>query len=171
MVKNIAVRGKREIVAVYERYAKISGQQDTGRPQATKEFVNYIARMPLNEETIAKLKLASTHRLDERQIEDVAIPASIKIPIEIEESTWEKAMNVFKYAFNLKSNPQMPYFIRVAGMAYLKNLEEQNLKFGIIETKSEDKNMGMKQKLEAFEKLSVEDKLCEIYRILLANGL
>lgn len=52
-----------------------------------------------------------------------------KIPIDVTDEEWDKAMDAFKYVFDLKGNPQMPYFIRVAGMAAIKNSKSrmQNL--------------------------------------------
>lgn len=171
MLKNIAVRGKKDIVAVFNKYAQISGKQDTSRPQATLEFIDYIEGLPLNEETVAELKTASKLRIDESNIDDGAVPASIKIPVDVEESKWNKAMDVFKFVFNLQGNPQMPYFLRVAGMAYIKKLEKQNAELGVVEVKTIENSNKNAMSFETFKDLSTDDKLIEIYKLLLERGV
>lgn len=171
MLKNIAVRGKKDIVAVFNRYAQISGKQDTGRPQATLEFIDYIAGLPLNEETATELKAASKQRIDESNIDDGAVPASIKIPVDVEGNTWDKAMDVFKFVFNLQGNPQMPYFLRVAGMAYIKKLEDQNAELGVVEVKTIENSNNEAMSIEEFKNLAADDKLTEIYKLLLERGV
>lgn len=163
MLKNIAVRGKKDIVAIFAKVADISGKQDTGRKQATLDMIVYVASLPLNEDTKILLKAASKQRIDVTGIDDAAVPPSIKIPIEIEENTWNDAMQVFKYVFSLTGNPQMPYFLRVAGNAYIKLLEEQNEKLGVTEIKA---NMDEVLSVDDFKVLSNEDKLVEIYKFL-----
>lgn len=171
MVRNIAVRGKKEIVALFNKYAQISGKQDTGRPQAAKEFIEYVAGLPMNDETAVELKLSSKQRIDVSGIDEKSVPASIKIPVEVDEKMWDKAMEIFKYVFDLQSNPQMPYFLRVAGMACIKNLEVQNAKLGIVEvTLIEDENKGI-MNIDAFKKLSTDDKLITIYKLLVERGV
>lgn len=164
MLKNIAVRGKKDIVAIFVRIADISGKQDTGRKQATLDIIDYVANLPHNEDTKVLLKAASRQRIDDSGIDDTAVPPSIKIPIDIEEKTWNDAMNVFKYVFNLQGNPQMPYFLKVGGNAYIKSLEDQNVKLGVTEIKT---NVDDALSVDEFKELSNEDKLVEIYKLLL----
>lgn len=170
MGKTIAIRGKKEIVAVFNKYARLAGNQDQGRPQSATDFVKYIAERLMNEDTKAELKAASKLSIDVSNIEDNLVPASIKIPIEIDDEEWNKAMEVFRYVFDLKGNPQMPYFIRVAGMACIKRIETQNAELGIIEeneVKDVNKNV---MDVESFKKLSTDDKLIEIYKLLIERG-
>lgn len=167
MLKNIAVRGRKDIIAVFQRIADISGKQDTGRRQATLDIINYVASLPCNEETIAILQSASKKHIDESGIDDATVPASIKISIDIDEETWDYAMKVFKYVFSsLKGNPQMPYFLKVGGNAYIRRIEEQNAELGIMEDKSITEEGSKVFSIEEFRKLSVGDKLDEIYRLL-----
>lgn len=164
MLKNISVRGKKDIVAIFVRISDISGKQDTGRKQATLDIIDYVANLPHNEDTKVLLKAASKQRIDDSSIDDTAVPPSIKIPIDIEEKTWNDAMNVFKYVFNLQGNPQMPYFLKVGGNAYIKSLEDQNVKLGVTEIKP---NVDDALSVDEFKELSNEDKLVEIYKLLL----
>lgn len=169
MLKNISIRGTKDIVAVFGRIADISGKQDTSRKQATLDIIDYIASLPLNEDTKLILKVASKTRIDESGVDE--IPPSIKIPIDIEGKTWENAMNVFKYVFNLQGNPQMPYFLKVGGKAYIKSLEDQNLELGITEIQTAaENNLSLRFGLEEFQGLSTDDKLVEIYRLLIERG-
>jgi len=172
MLKTIAVRGKKDIVAVFVKYAQISGQQDTSRPKATADFIDYVSKMALNEKTVVKLKNASKQRIDESEISEDSVPSSIKIPVDIDELTWEKAMSVFKYAFSLKGNPQMPYFLRVAGMAYINELEEQES--GIvanIQKISDKTKIDSIMTFEEFKSLDIDDKLIEIYKLLIERNV
>lgn len=169
MLKNIAVRGKKDIIAVFGKIAEISGKQDTGRKQATLDIIDYVAGLPLNEDTKVLLKAASKQRIDESSIDEASVPASIKISIDIEEKTWDDAMNVFKYVFNLQGNPQMPYFLKVGGKAYIKKLEEQNAELGVSDPHTtEIKNASLS--IEEFKELNTEDMLVEIYRLLVERG-
>lgn len=171
MLKNIAVRGKKDIVAVFNKYAQISGKQDTGRPQATLEFINYIAGLPLNDETATELKAASRQRIDESGIADSAVPVSIKIPVAVEDIKWNKAMDVFKFVFKLQGNPQMPYFLRVSGMAYIKMLEEQNAELDVVGVKAEEASCIETMGIAEFRELSTDDKLVELFRLLRERGV
>lgn len=166
MVKSISVRGRKEIIAVYNEYAKIAGTQNTGRPQATKEFIEYVARLPMNGKTASELKWASKQYVDVSELNNESVPVSIKVTIDIDEKAWNDAMEIFKYVFDLKSNPQMPYFLRVAGIVCIKNLEIQNAKLGIDRVASSE-NVT----IDAFKKLSTEDKLLTIYKLLLERSI
>lgn len=161
MLKTIVVRGKKDIVAVFSKYAESSGKQDVSRPKATMEFIEFISKMPLNDETVKKLKKASKQHLDETSITDDMVPTNIKIIIDIEEKIWEEAMKVFKYVFALKGNPQMPYFLRVAGIAYMNDI---NTELGTIE------NMDLSEMSKIFTEMILTDKNCkeliEIRKIL-----
>ncbi len=164
MLKNIAVRGKKDIVAVFRKIADISGKQDTARKQVTLDIIDYVASLPLNEDTKAILKAASKKRIDENGIDDESVPASIKISIDIDEKTWNDAMNVFKYVFNLQGNPQMPYFLKVGGNAYIKRVEDQNAELGVSVVMPAEKDA---LSVDDFRNLICEDKLVEIYKLLL----
>lgn len=162
MGKIIAVRGKKEIVAVFNKYARLSGNQNQSRTQSVADFVRYVAALPINEETKAELKAASKIPVDVSSIDDSSVPASMKIPINVSDEEWETAMEIFKQVFDLKKT-QMPYFIKVAGIACIKKIEEQNAELGIVEKKvAEDVN----EKVEIFRTLSTEDKLVKIYELL-----
>ena len=63
----------------------------------------------------------------------------------------------------------MPYFIKVAGMAAIKKLEEQNAELGIVEA-AEDANTNAMD-IDAFKELSTDDKLVEIYKLLIERGV
>lgn len=172
MLRTIAVRGKKDIVAVFSKYAQISGEQDTSRPKATADFIEYISKMPLDENTVIKLRQASKQHIDESEIADKSIPSFIKIPINVEDETWGKAMEVFRYAFSLKGNPQMPYFLRVAGTAYIHDLKEQEANLSICAKKAIDnKERDIPFSLEKFKSLTIDNKLNEIYKILLERGV
>ena len=167
MLKNIAVRGKKDIVAVFGKIADISGKQDTGRKQGALDIIDYVANLPLNDETKSLLQAASKQHIDESVVKDDAVPASIKIVIDIEENTWDSAMNVFRYVFGLQGNPQMPYFLRVGGIAYIKMLEEQNEQLGVVASQGAViRKQAMN--IDDFKKLKTDDKLVEIYRLLTA---
>lgn len=168
MQKNIVVRGKKDLVAVFSMYAKISGEQDTSRPRATECFVKYISDMPLDEITTLKLKNASKQHIDNSAIADDSIPSFIKLSIEVEEATWEKAMNVFRYVFSLNGNPQMPYFLRVAGTAYIRDLEEQDsVSITRVQKISDIEKSDKILTLEQFQTLNIDKKLNEVYKLLL----
>ena len=171
MGKTIAVRGKKEIVAIFNKYGKLSGNQDQGRPQSTTDFVEFIAGLPMREDTKAELKAASKLSIDVSDIDDSTVPASIKIPIEIEDKTWDKAMEVFKYVFDLKGNPQMPYFLKVAGMACIKRVENQNAELGIVEEEELEVLNNNVMDVESFKKISTDEKLIEIYKLLIERGV
>lgn len=167
MEKHIVVRGKKEIIAVFNTYSKLSGEQNTSRPKATIDFINYIAQMPKNEETKTTLIRASKQNIDVSDI--VNIPTTLKIPIEIDINIWNKAMSVFKHAFELKNNPQLPYLLRVSGMAYINHLKEENKKLNIDTPEEKKKNIDIIP-LEEFRALSIEEKLVEIYKLLIASN-
>jgi len=172
MLKTIAVRGKKEIVAVFTRYAQISGEQDKSRPKATADFIDYVSKMALNEDTVLKLKNASKQRIDECELSEDSVPSFIKILVDVDESTWEKAMSVFKYVFSLKGNPQMPYFLRVAGMAYISDLEEQESGFvADIQKISGKAKIDSGLVFEDFKSLDIDNKLNEIYKLLIERGV
>lgn len=90
------------------------------------------------------------------------VNGSIKITIDVSDEEWNKAMDVFSYVFDLK-NLQMPYFIKVAGMACIKKIEEQNAELGIVD----EEDCANAVDIEAFQKLSTDEKLVEIYKLLL----
>ena len=161
MSKTIIVRGKKEIVAVYERYIKLAGKQNQGRPQATADFVRYVAGLPIDENTARELKLASKQSVDVSHIEDDDIPSSIKVIVDVTDKEWDTAMNVFRKVFDLKGNPIMPYFIRVSGIACINKLQEENSKLKM--------NVANENKLdiESFKILSIDEKLVKIYELLL----
>lgn len=154
MSKTIVVRGRADLVAIFEKYFEVSGKQNTSRPKATADFVEFISRMPLDNETTLKLKKAAKQKIDIKGVDESAIPSNMKIIIDIDDNIWDRAMEVFRYVFELKANPQMPYFIKVAGTAYLN---ETNPKEHGIETMN----------LEVFKGLSTEEKLIEIYKLLI----
>ena len=76
-------------------------------------------------------------------------------------------MDVFKYVFNLRGNPQMPYFLKVGGNAYIKRIEAQNVELGITDQPSAVKDTSLRYSIDDFQKLSTDDKLVEIYRLLI----
>ena len=160
MKKNIVVRGRKDIVAMFEKIAAISGKQNTSRKQATLDIIQYIAKLPADsEETKLILQSAAKQRINESGVDDESVPVSIKIPIDVEEKDWEAAMNVFHTVFDLDGNPQMPYFLRVAGNAYINKLEERNAELGVYEPHTTS--------IEEFKTLNIEDKLLEIYKFLI----
>ncbi len=162
MGKTINVRGRKELVAIFNTYGKLSGNQDQSRPQSATDFVRYIAGLSKNEETKNELRLASKLPIDVSGIEEV--PSAFKIPVDVSDEEWKKAMEIFSYAFSLKGNPQMPYFVKVAGMACIKNLERQNAELGIIEERNIiDVN---EEEIEEFKRLSTDAKLVEIYKLI-----
>ena len=79
-------------------------------------------------------------------------------------------MDVFKYVFNLRGNPQMPYFLKVGGNAYIKRIEAQNVELGITGQPSAVKDTSLRYSIDDFQKLSTDDKLVEIYRLLIKRG-
>lgn len=169
MSKTIAVRGKKETVAVLNKYGKLSGNQDQGRPQSMADIVRYVSDLPISEDTKLELKAASKIAIDVSDIDESSVPASIKIPVDVTDEEWDKAMEVFKYVFNLKGNPQMPYFIKVAGMAVIRKLEQQNAEFGIADVSEDIKVNAMD--IDIFKQLSTEEKLVEIYKLLIERGV
>ena len=171
MGKTIAVRGKKETIAVFNKYGRLSGNQNQGRPKSATDIVRFTAGLPLNENTKVELRASSKLPVDVSDIEDSLVPASIKIPIDVTDEEWDKAMEVFKYVFDLKGNPQMPYFIRVAGMACIKRLERQNAELGIAEESAVKEAKTNTMDIDAFMQLSTDDKLVEIYRLLVERGI
>lgn len=169
MSKTIAVRGKKEIVAVLNKYGRLSGNQDQGRPQTMADIIRYVAGLPIAEETKLELRASSKIMVDVSAVDESSVPASIKIPVDVTDEEWDKAMDVFKYVFDLNGNPQMPYFIKVAGMAAIKNLEEQNAELGIVDA-AEDVNVNAMD-IDAFKELNTDDKLVEIYKLLIERGV
>lgn len=147
-------------------------RQTQGRPKSLTDFVKFIAELPLNAATKTELKRAARKKI--KIHDEDSVPASLKINFEIEDEYWNNAMEVFKYSFDLKKNPQMPYFIRVSGMAYIERLEEENEELGVVEEKLveevEEVNKNVRDveaDLKAFTELSIEDKLIKIYQLLL----
>jgi hypothetical protein len=169
MGKTIAVRGKKETVAVLNKYGRLSGNQDQGRPQSMADIVRYAAGLSVCEDTKLELRAASKLTVDVSDIDEGSVPASIKIPVDVTDEEWDKAMDVFKYVFDLKGNPQMPYFIKVAGMAAIKKLEEQNAELGILAA-AENVNVNAMD-IDVFKELSTNDKLVEIYKLLIERGV
>ena len=78
-------------------------------------------------------------------------------------------MSIFRYAFDLKGAPQMAYFIRVGGVAAIKKLEEQNAELGIVEEVEDVSANAMD--IDAFEKLSIDDKLVMIYKLIINRSI
>lgn len=167
MTKTIVVRGKKDIVAVFRKFALISGEQDTSRPRAAEEFIRYISGLSLDEVTERKLRSASKSQIDVSGITEEEVPSLIKITVDIEEEAWEKAMAVFRYVFKLVDgrNPQMPYFLRVAGMACIRDMEEcgETVAFGEKEPVGEKRR---RPSMEEFQTLGTDEKLDVIYGLL-----
>ena len=161
-MKTIAMRGRKELLAVFNKYAKLSGKQNQARPAAVADFVKSIATLPLDSETVQLLRAASKVPIDVGDIEESAVPASIKIIIDVTDTEWDRAMEVFRYAFSLKNNPQMPYFIRVAGIAAIQALTKENAELGIAEAAGADS-----MAIEKYRALSMDEKLNRIYELLL----
>lgn len=81
-------------------------------------------------------------------------------------------MSVFKYVFSLKGNPQMPYFLRVAGMAYISDLEEQESGFvADIQKISGKAKIDSGLVFEDFKSLDIDNKLNGIYKLLIERGV
>ncbi len=164
--KTISLRGKKDIVCIFDKYTSVAGGQDISRPQATVHFIKHLATLPKTDETVNTLKAASiaARQIDVSSVADYQVPANIKINIQIEEEIWLTAMDVFRFAFNLdpKRDPQMPFLLKVSGMAYIQSAEKQNaaLKIG-----------SRVMPLDSFVNLSIDEKLNEIYKVLLSGGL
>lgn len=169
MSKTIAVRGKKEIIAVFNKYGRLAGNQDKSRPQSLEDIVRYVAGLPVTEDTRLELRVASKLTVDVSDIDDASVPASIKIHIDVTDEEWNRAMSIFRYAFDLKGAPQMAYFIRVGGVAAIKKLEEQNAELGIVEEVEDVSANAMD--IDAFEKLSIDDKLVMIYKLIINRSI
>ncbi len=159
--KIISIRGRKDIICVYNKYQSVSDRQDTGRPQATVDFIKHLASMPKDDETKRKLKAAviAANQIDVGSIQDDAVPSNMKIIIQIEEDAWNTAMEVFRFAFSLAPdrNPQMPFLLKVAGMEFFRFAKEQNERLSGVEAMA----------LDDFAKLDINEKLNEIYRLLM----
>ena len=163
--KALSLRGKKDIVCIFDKYTSVAGGQDISRPQATVDFIKYLASLPKTDGTVKTLKAASiaARQIDVSSVADEQVPDNIKINIQIEEEIWLTAMDVFRFAFDLdpKRDPQMPFLLKVSGMAYMQLAEKQNaaLKTGSV------------MPLDSFVDLSIDEKLNEIYKVLLSGGL
>lgn len=156
MERVIAIRARKETIAVFNRYAAIAGKQDRGRPQAIVDFVTYLANLT-DEEAEKQLKAAAVTKIDITGIDN--IPSQLRIAIDIEDGVWTTAIERFRRVFGLKTQPQMPYFIRVAGLACIAYTEQHNAtKIGIPPSIAD---------IECFKNLSLDEKLIEIYKLLL----
>lgn len=169
VLKILSIRGKPEHFAVFDEIQALSGSQDNDRKHMFLDITNHIYSLPLNQETRDTLLRASKRKNDVSQITETA--HQIKLIIDVQEEVWSKAMEVFKYAFHLTNSPQMPYFLRVAGNAYIEFLKEQNQKLGVdVPEIAEKKTFNDALSIEEFTALSsVEDKLVEIYKLLLSE--
>jgi len=123
-------------------------------------YDGYVYMKSLGYDEVAKICL--THSFNNHTIDEYIGK------FDVTDEEWDKAMDAFKYVFDLKGNPQMPYFIRVAGMAAIKKLEEQNAELGIIEA-AEAVNINAMD-IGTFKNLSTDDKLVEIYKLLTLNS-
>lgn len=151
MEKVIAIRARKETIAVFNRYAAIAGKQDRGRPQAIVDFITYLANLTDTEAEI-QLKAAAVMNIDVTGIDN--IPSQIRVAVNIDEEVWFTAIEKFRRVFGLKTQPQMPYLIRVAGLACITYTERHNAAASIAD-------------VEYFKNLSLDEKLIEIYRLLL----
>ena len=167
-MKILCVRGKPELCSVFIIVSELSGKQEKDRKHIMLDLIDFAATLPKNQDTINLLKRAAKQRIENR-VAPEEVPSSIKLVLDIEEKTWDDAMDIFKYAFGLKS-VQIPYFIKVAGAAYIEQLRAQNAELGVPEipevTASKCENA---LSLEEFKSLSGEDKLVEIYKLLLSE--
>ncbi|MBR3918374.1 MAG: hypothetical protein IKJ59_06515 [Clostridia bacterium] len=157
MEKNIAVRARKEIIAIFNQYATLSEKQDKSRPQAIVDFVTYVANLSDSEAGV-QLKAAAVSKADVDGIGE--IPQQIRIVINIDEAIWNAAIERFKMVFDL-GKVQMPFFIRVCGLAYINNIKQQ---------RNDSTLSGLSSaiaEIEAFKKMNIDDKLTNIYSLLI----
>lgn len=156
MHRIIAIRAKKEIIAIFNRYAAVSGKQDKGRPQAIVDFISYVANLS-DEEAYSQLKAAAVMEIDVSNVNE-DMPQQIRVVIDIEEDMWKTATDKFKNVFGLKQL-QIPYFLRVSGMACINYTEQYNArKLNVVTSSITD--------IESFKQKNLDEKLCEIYKIL-----
>lgn len=117
--KTLALRGTPELVAVLNKW-------DSSRPRAVEDIVSYVSDLSdiPHEEADSKLRRAWRQHIDISDVLPEDVPSQIKIVVEIEEEKWDKAMNLFKTVFSLKQ-PQMPFFIRVGGVARIRDMDAE----------------------------------------------
>ncbi|MCI7759599.1 MAG: hypothetical protein MSH49_06200 [[Eubacterium] saphenum] len=162
MLRTIALRGSQSIVRVFQHLKEISGKPELEtRSSLTQSALKYVAGLEQNEaEKI--LKRASNYRI-ECEKDDLQIPTSIKFSIEVDEDDYDRVITYFKEIFNIKV-VQIPFLLRIICSAYCMFLEEQN-KQENKDFLSEDPKLTFS--LSDFRELNEEEKLVEIYRILL----
>lgn len=163
MIKIIAMRGKPELIAIFKKIGRQAGNQAHGRSQSAESIIRFLAGLPLSQDTIKALIAASKTKVDVSEVNDAAIPSSIKFQVNVPEEIWAQAISLLKFAFKLQK-VQMPYLFRVGGIAYLKEMETQNTALGIAEEK---RSVSDANNIETFLELSTEEKLLAIYKLLL----
>lgn len=162
--KVIIVRGKKDIVAVFNEFAKIYEEQNISRPKITEKIIEYVSELPINEETKSKFVEARRTYFNESEIQNV--PQTIKVIINVPYRQWNQAIKVFREVFGIK-NVQMPFFIKVGGTAYINDFKKESY---ISQTTENEKKSSQKYlTLEEFTKLDTDKKLQEIYKLLLEN--
>ncbi len=159
MQKIISMRAKKQLLAIFDRYTELAGTQSTSRPSAIVNFITYVANLN-DTEAGSQLKAAAIMNIDASSIEP---PQQIKIVIDIDDDVWTAAIDKFKKVFNLKAQPQMPYFLRVCGMAYLHYIEQYNVR-----------QLHVKPSpiidISSFSQMTLDEKLNEIYKLLLSKN-
>lgn len=158
MKKVLALRSKKELLALFNRYAATSEKQDRSRRQAIVDFVTHVANLP-DAEAELQLKAAAVTTIDTAGIATDKIPAQIRVELNIDDEIWNGAIQKFRNVFGI-INIQLPYFIRVSGVAYMANIEQRNNKRGVSSSVAG---------LENFKEMTVDQKLSEIYRLLLES--
>ena len=161
MLKTIALRGSQSIVRVFQHLKEVSGKPELEtRSSLTQSALKYVAGLERNE--AAKiLKRASNYRIDSDKND--TIPSSIKFTINVDGEDYDRVITYFKEIFNIKV-VQIPFLLRIICSAYCMFLEEQN-KQENKDFLSEDPKLTFS--LSDFRELNEEEKLVEIYRILL----
>lgn len=174
--KTLALKGKKSLAAIFAKFSEVPGLQSTSRPQAVLAFTRFVSGLyGKEEEAEQKLAKAAKQPIDESGIQDEDVPGFYKIIVNVEENDWEQAMAVFRRVFSLQRDPQMPYFLKVAGTAYLNDLEEQDR--ALVETQGPSaeeitESAAFQEAVERFRALStIDEKLEAIYKMQLENRL
>lgn len=162
MERTIAIRGTAFIFKAFNDLQEIAGDQNTSRAALTEKMITYISELPKNEDSVKELKRASAKRYRNLPVE---YPSSIKFTISISEEVWNRAIDIMKYAFSLKS-VQLSYLIRIASVAYYNSLYRENEKLMEEEPKIAEEAQNYPT-LEEFRALETEQKLEIIYSLLI----
>lgn len=161
MDKILSIRKNNQIFSLFFKIQQY--QQSTNRTEivnaAIKKALEDREKENLNWNVIASAKVPSLY-IDE---EKVNFPNFMQLRVDGEK--YAEVVNQMKEDFRLEKGSPAPFVVKLLLVNYLLFLESNGVEE--INTEKEEVIFAKKQKMEEFKGLSLEDKMDEIYELLL----